>query len=1093
MSSPLHEAAETEMTEMKSNPLHLPLFKGSFKPSASLIFFKTSLTRLGRVRKATDQEGDSEREKEARVARPLVWMLVTMEFGFFVLTAVCASSVMDVDDGDSEDKSSRSVFEKLDTNELRSYISLAAIPFMRLFSFCIILANSSLEFSLPESVAIGLLCVGNFIRLIFKSTKEGDVDRTDVINPRARKVIAFIADVVFFLLFAYVRRRVSNELSHKEKENFVYNLLPTTLVGTFVPLAYLISETFSCWGNFQSYNFTEICHDKFVCNDAMANGFLGAGFLYLVLKPFYLKSMTMVNIVGFNFPCFRTYAQVIVFGLASFWALFLFSTSNEIAANTFVPGDRDKNIEYYFEDDSSRTTDFLYLSLTLAQWKFVASSFINLTFFLLIISAAFPMPDKKQKQQAGEETTDESAARQEENRFKLSRYLRSKLKTLRPYELAPFYRYAALVGLFVTCRLLALEVIHRRTMFQRSWEVLNYYRDECEHMDSNQEIHCKDGDEFVTNSRDEPYSNYLCQSDLDPTKPHEPYFTCGELWTEENCGTKLDGFAVDEQSGEIEFYFSRTKLKLEDFLRVSENIQGCDDICRFCLMGLLHFTAMIVFGFRPRDAEPSNGQFALSSFLYNEFSAVALNFFAPFVPVLWLLLTLLYYTKLGHDEIIEATVGEEHEDITITCSYRLWTWFNTNTNWILVKLRVPAGEMRLSPFLQWIFALIGICTAVPFLLARIFQYFDAKLSITLWSISLRLSGDLFIPVMVLYLTVFQFSDLSTKGVKWKAPLTLIILLYIVDAASFYQQKPGFQQKSARTEDEDGDSWFARQVVICTSVVLLLVLIVVQKRRCYRLRVNEKRIHLFENVAYVALSTFPTLTYLISEYFACATRVISKNFSDLEKLQNDKETSQEDVVIGFIEDNKCEGILYGIMPLVLMLVFSAVARVAYPQGSDDLKMKNIMTLKLSPFRLVQLVIISLQSLVAVVFFGVRVEAEVDSGIETACTYYFIFTLLFFIAEGFYTSFLIRKKRGRGNDEFDVSFNEDDQPTIRIRHQSMEDRKNVGSEVSIWDGGTGGRFKPLEKDRTKRGLGNNAGEDLMMGAGIMGETNMAPGML
>ncbi|GMH99607.1 hypothetical protein TrLO_g5912 [Triparma laevis f. longispina] len=558
MSSPLHEAAETEMTEMKSNPLHLPLFKGSFKPSASLIFFKTSLTRLGRVRKATDQEGDSEREKEARVARPLVWTLVTMEFGFFVLTAVCASSVMDVDDGDSEDKSSRSVFEKLDTNELRSYISLAAIPFMRLFSFCIILANSSLEFSLPESVAIGLLCVGNFIRLIFKSTKEGDVDRTDVINPRARKVIAFIADVVFFLLFAYVRRRVSNELSHKEKENFVYNLLPTTLVGIFVPLAYLISETFSCWGNFQSYNFTEICHDKFVCNDAMANGFLGAGFLYLVLKPFYLKSMTMVNIVGFNFPCFRTYAQVIVFGLASFWALFLFSTSNEIAANTFVPGDRDKNIEYYFEDDSSSTTDFLYLSLTLAQWKFVASSFINLTFFLLIISAAFPMPDKKQKQQAGEETTDESAARQEENRFKLSRYLRSKLKTLRPYELAPFYRYAALVGLFVTCRLFALEVIHRRTMFQRSWEVLNYYRDECEHMDSNQEIHCKDGDEFVTNSRDEPYSNYLCQSDLDPTKPHEPYFTCGELWTEENCGTNPDGFAVDEQSGEIEFYFSRT-------------------------------------------------------------------------------------------------------------------------------------------------------------------------------------------------------------------------------------------------------------------------------------------------------------------------------------------------------------------------------------------------------------------------------------------------------------------------------------------------------------------------------------------------------
>ena len=104
MSSPLHEAAETEMTDSKSNPLHLPLFKGSFKPSASLTFFKTSLTRLGRVRKATDQEGDSEREKEARVARPLVWTLVVMEFGFLVLTAICATSIMDVDDEDSKGK-----------------------------------------------------------------------------------------------------------------------------------------------------------------------------------------------------------------------------------------------------------------------------------------------------------------------------------------------------------------------------------------------------------------------------------------------------------------------------------------------------------------------------------------------------------------------------------------------------------------------------------------------------------------------------------------------------------------------------------------------------------------------------------------------------------------------------------------------------------------------------------------------------------------------------------------------------------------------------------------------------------------------------
>lgn len=200
-----------------------------------------------------------------------------------------------------------------------------------------------------------------------------------------------------------------------------------------------------------------------------------------------------------------------------------------------------------------------------------------------------------------------------------------------------------------------------------------------------------------------------------------------------------------------------------------------------------------------------------------------------------------------------------------------------------------------------------------------------------------------------------------------------------------------------------------------------------------------------------------------------------------------------MVLAFIDKNECEGIAYGLMPLVLMLVFSAVGRVAYPQSSDDLKMKNIMTLKLSPFRLFQIVIVALQCLVAIICFGIRTKTRVEYTQEQISNGYFIFTLVFFLAEAFYTSFLMWRSRGPGNEEFDVDFNDDDQPTIKVKQRSMEDRKNVGSATSLWEGGTGGRFKLLKRDRTKRESGDHMGDDLMMGAGVLGEGNMAPGML
>ncbi|GMH56234.1 hypothetical protein TrST_g4127 [Triparma strigata] len=501
---------------------------------------------------------------------------------------------------------------------------------------------------------------------------------------------------------------------------------------------------------------------------------------------------------------------------------------------------------------------------------------------------------------------------------------------------------------------------------------------------------------------------------------------------------------------------------------------------------------MVIFGFRPRDTNV-DATIRDDEVLHDEgLMDITLSFFTPVIPTTWAVLYFIYYLKLGHDHHVEATRGEEDEDITATISFTVWDNVNRRTRWIVDWFRVPEGEMRLSPFLQWVFLLLGILASIPFLIARAFQTGHDDTLLTLWTVELRMSGDLLIPVMVLFLTIHQFSDLTSGTIiKWKGIFILMVLCYIVDTVTFFYQPPGFTQKTANTEDKNGGTWFGRQVVVCVSVVLLLVLIIVQKKRCIKMEEDAKKKHVFENVAFMAFSTFPTLTYLISEYFACATRSISANFNSMEGKP------QEQVVSAFILTNKCEGISYGLMPLVLLLVFTALGKIVYPESTDDLKMKNIMTLSLHPFRIFQLAITSLQALIAIIMFGVRSEWQVDPWVELLCNCYFIGTLFFFILEGFYTTFFKEKKKRRQSREAeddDLEANTAaDTASLRVKRKTLEARKKAGSKQSVWEGGTGNHVRVLKKDRTNRHLGNRMEDDLMMGAGGLGEGSLAPGML
>ncbi|GMH53362.1 hypothetical protein TrLO_g163 [Triparma laevis f. longispina] len=492
------------------------------------------------------------------------------------------------------------------------------------------------------------------------------------------------------------------------------------------------------------------------------------------------------------------------------------------------------------------------------------------------------------------------------------------------------------------------------------------------------------------------------------------------------------------------FNFSFPDLELEDFLKVSDKIQNFDVVFRFILMGILQFVAMIIFGFRPRDAgdqKEMNNSITDQSRMQN----YALDIFTPVLPCVWSLLFIVYFFKLGHDEHVEKVIGEEDDDVE--------------------EGSIENGEDALF---------------------------------TMWTVVLRYSGDLLIPVSLLYFSVHFMSDLSHPEVRLRTtiPLTGIALLFMVDTATFFEQPEEYKQKSAYTEDKGGSTWFGKQLIVCVSVVLLLLLIVVRKKSCLQLSEEKRRKHLFDNVACIALSTFSTLTYLISEYFSCATRLINK---ELYKLKHDEETELTDMTRGdivklFIDKNQCEAISYNLTPLVLMMVFTAIGKIIYPEASEDFPLKRIMTLNLPRFRIFQLVVGTIMAMTAIVMFGLRHESRIDPWVETFTTVYFVLTLFMFIVEGFYST-LFAKIRAGGNEEFEVNFDKNGGPSLRINRSSLQMRNLVGSEKSIWNGGTKGRHKGLEKDRTKTGLSTTSHSDneLKMGAGVLGENSLAPGML
>ena len=190
-----------------------------------------------------------------------------------------------------------------------------------------------------------------------------------------------------------------------------------------------------------------------------------------------------------------------------------------------------------------------------------------------------------------------------------------------------------------------------------------------------------------------------------------------------------------------------------------------------------------------------------------------------------------------------------------------------------------------------------------------------------------------------------------------------------------------------------------------------------------------------------------------------------------------------------EKNQCEGIMFFIMPLVLVLVFSSVGKIIFPESSHDITLKAVVSWKLTLFRKVECIAGSVLIFVAIICFGLRAETRVDIWVEHLTNYYFYTILLLFIVEGAYSSFHVRLRQNR--EERKSVYNS----------SSLEMRERVDSSKGNWNIGMAAKRRTLEKDRTKRGLGKhetgpiNVEEkrDFMMGPGVLAESTLAPGFL
>ena len=104
---------------------------------------------------------------DPRFADPMAWTLILLQACLIVVTYLCTTGdegPSSEDEDSLKDKGLGRAQLLLGEPELQAYIRLATIPFLRTFTYVVLLSDTSEHFALRENAAMAMLFLGHVIR-----------------------------------------------------------------------------------------------------------------------------------------------------------------------------------------------------------------------------------------------------------------------------------------------------------------------------------------------------------------------------------------------------------------------------------------------------------------------------------------------------------------------------------------------------------------------------------------------------------------------------------------------------------------------------------------------------------------------------------------------------------------------------------------------------------------------------------------------------------------------------------------------------------------------------------------------------------------
>jgi hypothetical protein len=229
----------------------------------------------------------------------------------------------------------------------------------------------------------------------------------------------------------------------------------------------------------------------------------------------------------------------------------------------------------------------------------------------------------------------------------------------------------------------------------------------------------------------------------------------------------------------------------------------------------------------------------------------------------------------------------------------------------------------------------------------------------------------------------------------------------------------------------------------------------------------------------AISIAPTLIYMTSEIASCHESAFTKAKLDENSLE---------------VETACNGIVFGILPLLLILCALPFGKVVFVNVRSAFTMKNMSMLNLTFVESIQLLLISICAFFAMTVYALRRERFVPpDSFEFKLIVFFpslllVATLLNLCKQGKQPGDQEPVHEGGESDSSRLSRGSLSNGRAPSRVSSMEERISVGTRKSIWDGGTRGarRGTGAIKSASKRGIGaERASAEEVMGGAQMDE--------